>query len=218
MERLKEMAEAILFTSSGDKKGTVDLPPELFEAPRHDHAMYESVKCYMANQRQGTSSVKTRSVMKGGGRKPWRQKGTGMARAGTNVSPLWVGGARAFGPHPRDYSYRLPKKLGRLALASAFSVRAGEQAVGVIESLSVDAPKTKEIVNTLRAAGLQDKKCLMLLGKSDRNLLLSTRNLPRVKMTLAVQVTPYELLQSEFVLITQDGLEKLKEVFLGERS
>lgn len=212
------MAEAILFTSAGEKKGTVELPSELFDAPRHDHAMYESVKCYMANRRQGTSSVKSRSMMKGGGRKPWRQKGTGMARAGTNTSPLWVGGGRAFGPRPRDYSYRLPKKLSRLALASAFSVRAGEQAVGVIESIDVDAPKTKVIADMLSNAGLYGRKCLVLLGSSDRNLLLSARNLPRVRTTLATQVTPYELLNSDFVLMTQEGLEKLKEVFLGERS
>ncbi len=212
------MAEGILFSSAGERKGTVDLPPELFDAPRHDHAMYESVKCYMANRRQGTSSVKNKGVMKGGGRKPWRQKGTGMARSGGNTSPIWVGGARAFGPRPRDYSYRIPKKLGRLALVSALSVRAGEQAVGVIESLAGDAPKTKAIADVLRSAGLHDKKCLMLFGQSDKNLLLSARNLPRVRTALAAQVTPYELLQSEFVLMTQEGLEKLKEVFLGERS
>jgi large subunit ribosomal protein L4 len=208
------MAEAVLFTSAGDKKGTVELPSELFEAPRHEHAMYESVKCYMANQRQGTSSVKSKSMMKGGGRKPWRQKGTGMARAGTNCSPLWVGGGRAFGPRPRDYSYRLPKKLSRLALTSALSIRAGEEAIGVIESIAMEAPKSKTIADMLKAAGLYDRKCLVLLGQSDRNVLLSARNLPRVTTTLANQVTPYELLNSEFVLLTQEGLEKLKEVFL----
>jgi large subunit ribosomal protein L4 len=208
------MAEAVLFTSAGEKKGTVELPSELFDAPRHDHAMYESVKCYMANQRQGTSSVKSKSMMKGGGRKPWRQKGTGMARAGSNTSPLWVGGGRAFGPRPRDYSYRLPKKLSHLALTSALSVRAGEQAVGVIESIDLEAPKSKTIADTLKAAGLYDRKCLVLLGQSDKNVLLSARNLPRVRTTLANQVTPYELLNSEFVLMTQEGLDKLKEVFL----
>jgi large subunit ribosomal protein L4 len=212
------MAEATLFTSVGEKKGTVELPAELFEAPRHDHAMYESVKCYMANQRQGTSSVKSRSMMKGGGRKPWRQKGTGMARAGSNCSPLWVGGGRAFGPRPRDYSYRLPKKLSRLALISALSVRAGEQAVGVIESITLEAPKSKTVADMLKAAGLYDRKCLVLLGQTDTNVLLSARNLPRVKTALANQVTTYDLLNSEFVLLTQEGLEKLKEVFLSERS
>lgn len=212
------MAEAVLFGSSGEKKGTVELPSELFEAPRHDHAMYESVKCYMANQRQGTSCVKNKGVMKGGGRKPWKQKGTGMARSGGNTSPLWVGGGRAFGPRPRDYSYRLPKKLNRLALTSALSVRAGEQKVGVIESIALEAPKSKTIAEMLRAAGLYDKKCLVLLGQSDRNVLLSARNLPRVKTSLANQVTTYDLLDSEFVLLTQEGLEKLKEVFLSEGS
>lgn len=218
IERQREMAQGILFSEMGEKKGTVELPSELFDAPRHDHAMYESVKCYMANQRQGTSSVKSRGMMKGGGRKPWRQKGTGMARAGTNTSPLWVGGARAFGPRPRDYSYRLPKKLNRLALLSALSVRAGEQAVGVIDSISVEAPKTKVVAEMFKRAGLDDKKCLVLLGSSDRNLILSMRNLPKVRTALAVQVTPYDLLDSEFVLLTQEGLEKLKEVFLRERS
>jgi len=208
------MAEAILFSSKGERKGTVELPPELFDAPRHDHAMYEAVKCYLANQRQGTSSVKNRSSMKGGGRKPWRQKGTGLARAGTNVSPLWVGGARAFGPKPRDYSYRIPKKVSRLALVSALSVRARENAVGVIESLEVDKPRTKAIVEILKNAGLDDKKCVMLLARPDRNVVLSARNLPKVRTTLANQVTTYELLDSEFVLMTREGLEKLKEVFL----
>jgi len=212
------MAEAILFSSTGERKGTVELPPELFEAPRHDHAMYEAVKCYMANQRSGTSSVKNRGAMKGGGRKPWRQKGTGLARAGSNVSPVWVGGARAFGPKPRDYSYKLPKKLSRLALFSALSVRAAEQAVGVIESLDLEQPKTKAIADVLRTAGIYDRKCVMLLGRPDKNVVLSARNLPHVCTTLANQVTTYELLNSDFVLMTREGLEKLKEVFLGEGS
>jgi large subunit ribosomal protein L4 len=212
------MAEAILFSNTGEKKGTVELPAELFEGSRHDHAIYEAVKCRMANCRQGTSSVKNKGVMKGGGKKPWRQKGTGMARSGGNTSPLWVGGGRAFGPRPRDYSYTLPNRLRRLALKSALSVRAGEQAVGVIESPSLEAPKTRELAAVLDAAGLKGRKCLMLLGRVDSNLILSTRNIPRIRLTLAAQVTPYELLDSEFVLMTQDGLEKLKEVFLRERS
>jgi large subunit ribosomal protein L4 len=212
------MAEAVLFSNTGEKKGTVELPAELFEETRHGHAVYETVKCHMANQRQGTSSVKSKSMMKGGGRKPWRQKGTGMSRAGTNASPIWVGGGRAFGPRPRDYSYSLPKKLKRLALKSVLSARAGEQAVGVIESFSLETPKTKELVAVLEAAGLSGRKCLVLVGRPDPNLKLSTRNIPRVRMTLASQVTPYELLNSDFVLMTQDGLEELKEVFLRERS
>jgi large subunit ribosomal protein L4 len=212
------MAEAILFSNTGEKKGTVELPAELFEASHRGHALYETVKCSMANQRQGTSSVRSRSMMKGGGRKPWRQKGTGMARAGTNCSPIWVGGGRAFGPRPRDYSYKLPKKLKRVALKSALSMRAGEQAVGVIESLTVDAPKTKDMAALLSNAGLTDRKCLMLLGHTDQKLILSIRNMPRVRVTLAEQVTAYELLDSDFVLVTQEGLEKLKEVFLRERS
>ena len=212
------MAEAILFSNSGEKKGTMELPGELFDASRNDHAVYEAVKCGMANRRQGTSSVKSRSMMKGGGRKPWRQKGTGMARAGTNCSPLWVGGGRAFGPRPRDYSYSLPKKVKRLALRSVLSKRAGEQAVGVIESLSLEAPKTKEMVSLLSNAGLLGKKCLMLVDRSDEKVMLSTRNMPHVRVVPASQVTAYELLDSEFVLMTREGLEQLKEVFLRERS
>jgi large subunit ribosomal protein L4 len=212
------MAEAILFSNNGEKKGTVELPAELFGAAFNDHVVYEAVKCNMANRRQGTSSVKSRSMMKGGGRKPWRQKGTGMARAGTNCSPLWVGGGRAFGPRPRDYSYKLPKKMRHVALRSALSVRAGEQAVGVIESISLDAVKTREVESLLKVAGLVGKKCLLLLGHSDPKLILSVRNMPRVTMALAAQVTAYELLHSDFVLMTQDGLDKLKEVLLRERS
>jgi len=212
------MAEAVLFSDTGEKKGTMELPGELFEAPRSDHAVYETVKCGMANRRQGTSSVKSRSMMKGGGRKPWRQKGTGMARAGTNCSPLWVGGGRAFGPRPRDYSYSLPKKVRRLALRSALSERAGEKAVGVIESLSLEAPKTREMAALLGNAGLLGKKCLMLVDRSDEKVMLSTRNMPHVRVTPASQVTVYELLDSEFVLMTREGLERLKEVFLREGS
>ena len=206
---------ARIFASDGSEKGTAALPDELFGQQVHEHLLWLAVKSYLGNQRQGTAKVKTRGEVSGGGRKPWRQKGTGRARAGSNTSPLWPGGGRAFGPKPRDYRTELPKSPRRQALASALSLKAGENAVVVLESLAFAAPKTREMVETLKRLGLADKRTLLVLGQADENVVRSCRNLPNLRTTLAHQVNPYELLNCDTLLLTRDGLDRMKEVFAG---
>jgi large subunit ribosomal protein L4 len=197
----------------GSERGEASLPDVLFGQPVHEHLMWLSVKRHLGDQRQGTAKVKTRGEVSGGGRKPWRQKGTGRARAGSNTSPLWPGGGRAFGPKPRDYRTELPRKQRRAALTSALSQKAGENAVTVIDSLTFAAPKTREMAGLLKRLGLEAKRTLLVIGDADPNVVRSCRNLAKLRTTLAHQLNPYDLLQSEAVLVTAAGLEVMKEVF-----
>jgi large subunit ribosomal protein L4 len=206
---------AKIYASDGSEKGTALLPEELFGQQVHEHLLWLSVKSYLGNQRQGTAKVKTRGEVSGGGRKPWRQKGTGRARSGSNTSPLWPGGGRAFGPKPRDHRTELPKGQRRQALTAALSLKAGENAVAVLESLTFAAPKTREMAQTLERLGLADKRTLLVLGHADGNVVKSCRNLPNLRTTLASQVNPYDLLDCDMLLLTQDGLDRMKEVFVG---
>ena len=205
--------QAKMFAADGNEKGVATLPARLFGQPVHEHLMWLAVKRFLGNQRQGTAKVKTRGEVSGGGRKPWRQKGTGRARAGSNTSPLWPGGGRAFGPKPRDHRSKLPAKQRKTALASALSLRAGENAVSVVEDLSFSAPKTAEMVAILQRLGLADKKTLLVLGAADENVVKSCRNLRNLDTTLASQIHPYQLLRCEAVLLTAGGLARIQEVF-----
>lgn len=205
--------DAKLYASDGSEKGTTKLPDELFAQPVNEHLLWLSVKRHLGNQRQGTAKVKNRSDVSGGGRKPWRQKGTGRARAGSNTSPLWPGGGRAFGPRPRDYRTDLPRKQRQAALTSALSLRAGEEAVGVLEAPSLDAPKTSTMAGLFGKIGVGDKRTLLVMGELDANIVKSCRNLPNVRTTLAHQLNPYEVMDCETMLLTQDGLTRVKETF-----
>jgi large subunit ribosomal protein L4 len=205
---------AKLYATDGTEKGVTALPDELFAQQVHEHLLWLSVKRHLGNQRQGTAKVKNRGEVSGGGRKPWRQKGTGRARSGSNTSPLWPGGGRAFGPEPRDYRTELPKRQRRQALTSALSLRAGENAVTVIEPLRLDAPKTRQIAELLDKLGLSEKRTLLVLDKPTEAVVKSCRNLPNLRTTLAHQVNPYDLLHCEAVLVTQPGLERMKETFV----
>ncbi len=189
--------DAKLYSPDGAAKGTTALPDELFAQPVHEPA-----------------KVKGRGEVSGGGRKPWRQKGTGRARAGSNTSPLWPGGGRAFGPEPRDYRTELPKKQRRAALAAALSQKASEQAVSVLESLTLEAPQTRQVVAMLKTMGLYDKRTLLVLGDADANVIKSCRNLRNLRTTLAHQINAYELLDCEQVLLTAGGLARVREVFV----
>ena len=204
---------AKVFNQDGTEKGTATLPEELFGQPIREHLMWLSVKRYMGNQRQGTAKVKGRSEVAGGGRKPWRQKGTGRARAGTNNSPLWPGGGRAFGPKPRDYRTKLPSQQRKAALTSALSLKAGENAISLVEALSMSAPKTAEMASMIGRLGLDGKRTLLVLDKVDENVVKSCRNLKNVDTMLADQVHPYQLLRCDAVLLTSGSLERMKEVF-----
>ena len=197
----------------GSAKGEASLPDELFAQPVHEHLLWLSVKRHLGDQRQGNAKVKTRGEVSGGGRKPWRQKGTGRARSGSNTSPLWPGGGRAFGPKPRDYRTEMPRKQRRAALAAALSQKAGENAVTVIDSLSFAAPKTREMAEVLKRLGLEAKRTLLVIGEADPNVVRSCRNLRNLNTTLAHQINPYELLESEAVLVTAPALAQMKEIF-----
>jgi large subunit ribosomal protein L4 len=201
------------FDAQGVSRGTVELPSGLFEAQVHEHLLYQSAKTFLANQRQGTAKVKNRHEVTGGGRKPWRQKGTGRARSGSNTSPLWPGGGRAFGPEPRDYRLELPKKQRRAALAAALSLAAREGRVRVIEDLVLAEPKTRLVVELLRKLGIGEEKTLLVLGRHEEAVHKASRNLARVRATLAHQVTPYHLLECEQLVLTASGLDRMKEVF-----
>ena len=205
---------AKLYAPDGSEKGTATLPDELFAQPVHEHLLWLSIKRHLGNQRQGNAKVKNRAEISGGGRKPWRQKGTGRARAGSNTSPLWPGGGRAFGPRPRDYRTELPKKQRRAALISALSQKAVENAVSVVERLSFDQPKTRQMVDVLKSLGCEGKRTLLVLDRADENLLKSCRNLKNLRLISAHQLNAYELLHAECVLMTSGGLERVQEVFV----
>ncbi len=205
---------ARVYSPDGTEKGTTALPDELFAQPVHEHLLWLSVKRHLSNQRQGTAKVKAKGEVSGGGRKPWRQKGTGRARAGSNTSPLWPGGGRAFGPKPRDYRTEMPRKQRRAALTAALSLKAGENAVTILESLSFDAPRTREMAGVLERLGLAGKRTLLVLDQADGNVLKSCRNLKNLRAILAHQLNPYELMDCEVVLMTAGGLQRVKEVFV----
>ena len=205
---------AKLYGLDGSDKGTTALPDELFAQPVHEHLMWLSVKRHLGNQRQGTAMVKSKGLVSGGGRKPFKQKGTGNARQGSNTSPLMPGGGRAFGPKPHSHRTEMPKRQRRTALVSALSMRATENAVSVIEGLPVDAaPKTAKVAGVLKKIGLTGKKTLLVVSQQNDTVWKSVRNLRNVQTTLAHQLTAYDLLDCEQLLLTQDGLARVREVF-----
>ncbi len=198
---------------SGEK---VTLDPGIFEVKPNDHALYQAVRSYMANQRQGTHKVKPRNEVRGGGKKPFRQKKTGRARAGTTRSPLWVGGGSIFGPTPHDYVVKLPAKMKKLARKSALSYKAKNEAIVVVEDFSPSAPKTKEVANVLKALSLNAKKTLLLTGKTDRVLLKSGRNIATLMIREADKASTYELLDNQVLLIQKSAVEVLQNSLKNE--
>lgn len=205
------MATAQLRDPAGAEKGKIELPAELFESKIHRHAMWLAVNVHLTNQRQGTSKVKGRKEVKGGGVKPWRQKGTGRARSGTIRSPIWVGGARAFGPVPRDHHEDLPKKVRRLAFRSALSVRAKEGKVHVITDAGVKDGRTQEVAKTLKALGVAGSACLFIVDSADSLVVRAGRNIPWLVTASAAAANTYEVLRADHVVMTQAALETLKK-------
>jgi large subunit ribosomal protein L4 len=204
---------AKLYGLDGTEKGTTALPDELFAQPVHEHLMWLSVKRHLGNQRQGTAMVKNRARVSGGGKKPFKQKGTGRARQGSNTSPLMPGGGRAFGPRPRDFRTELPKKQRRAALVSALSLKATENAVAVLEALRADAPKTAAVAGVLKKMGVYGKRTLLVVDQQHDAVWKSVRNIARLNTTLAHQLNAYDLLNAEALVLTADGLARVKEVF-----
>ena len=207
------MASAKAYTAQGDEKGSVELPASLFDQQVNEHLLYQAVRTYLTNQRQGTAKVKSRVEVSGGGRKPWKQKGTGRARSGSNTSPIWVGGGRAHGPEPHSYRVELPKKQRRLALTSALSLKARESRVAVLDDPGMTAPKTRDVADLMKKLGLGGAKTLLVTGGHDEMLWKSCRNLARLSATNANLVHTYALLDCETVVFTKSGLERLTEVF-----
>ena len=197
------MAEvkAPLFTSDGTSKGDIELDAEIFGIEPNMAVLHQVITAQLAAKRSGTASTKTRAEVRGGGRKPWRQKGLGRARQGSIRSPQWVGGGVAHGPKPRDYTQRTPKKMKRLALRSALSARASEAAVKVIEDIDWAAPKTKQAVTLLQAVGAKGK-ALVVLSKLDGVAGRSFRNLPDVLLCEPGHLTPYDVLWADQVVFT----------------
>mgnify|MGYP001323080416 CR=1 FL=1 len=205
------MPKVALFNQSGEQIGEIELADTVFGIEPNDHVIYETVLYQRALLRQGTHKTKTRSEVRGGGRKPWRQKGTGRARQGSIRSPQWVGGGVVFGPQPRKYAFKLNRKVRRLALRSALSKKVLENKIIVLEDLQFEQPKTKtmvEVLNNLKA----ENKSLIVLGEHDDNVALSARNIPGVHTLTASGINVLDLLHHDTLVITKDAVQKIEEV------
>lgn len=200
--------------TDGTKSGeTVELSKDIFEIEPNDHVLYLAVKAYLANQRQGTHKAKERSEVSGGGKKPWRQKGRGGARAGSTRSPLWVGGGSIFGPKPRDYTQKLNKKVISLARKSALSYKAKANQIIVVEDFNFDTPKTKEFSKILNALQLKGKKTLLLTNGTLENVYKSGRNIERVNILEADKASAYELLNNQILVLQKSAVNLLESTF-----
>ncbi len=186
-----------------------ELPEAIFGAPVRPHLLHQTVVMQLNNRRAGTASTKTRGKVQGSGRKPWRQKGSGRARAGSVRSPIWVGGGTVFGPLPRDYSYRIPKSARRQALRSALSLKSQEGKVVVVEPLDFSEIKTRAMAEAVAALDLES--ALIVIAERDDRIELSARNLPYVKVLRAEGLNVYDLLRFEHLVLTQDALKKIEE-------
>jgi large subunit ribosomal protein L4 len=207
------MPKATHYNLAGKRLGDVDLPDTVFGAVPNPHVVWQAVKAFQANQRQGTAAVKGRADVSGGGKKPWRQKGTGRARQGSNRSPIWRGGGTVFGPTPRSYAQAVPRKMRRLALVSALSQRAQEGNVAVIEDFTFDAPKTKTVAAFMKAAGMAGRKVCFVTGTSQPNAIKSCSNLPGVEILTRSTMNVYDLVRAEVIVFTPDALDGVKEAF-----
>lgn len=206
------MLELEIKDIANNSKGKITLPEEVFGLNGRTDLIHGAVMNYLGNQRQGTHATKTRGMVSGGGKKPWRQKHTGRARSGSIRSPLWRGGGTVFGPQPRDYYRKLPQALRIRALKEALSIKFSSGEMVVVESLKLDRPKTKEIVKTIETLGLNGKTTLIVLKEKDDNVILSARNIPGIHVTRVSDLNAYELLTHERVLLTRDALDLIPEV------
>ncbi|MCD6250488.1 MAG: 50S ribosomal protein L4 [candidate division Zixibacteria bacterium] len=202
-----------VYNQEGAEVGEVELKPEVFGIEPNESAVQQYITNYLARQRQGNASTRTRREVRGGGAKPYRQKGTGRARMGTWRTPLRRGGGTVFGPHPRDYGSRFPKRMKQLAIRSVFSDKAQSEKVKVIDKIDLTEAKTKSLVTVLSKLNLDGRKCLILEEGRNNNLALSCRNIPGVQVCRAALANGYQLLDADYVLLTRAGLEKVGEVF-----
>ena len=206
------MPTAVLYNMQGAKVGDVELSSSLFGAEVNKAVLHETVVNYLANQRQGTQSTKTRTEVAGGGAKPFRQKGTGRARQGSTRAPQWIKGGVALGPKPRDYSYTINKKVKKLAMVSALSAKAAEECVMVIDNLVMDEIKTKAVADMLKAMGVEGK-ALIVTNEMEKNVYLSARNIAGVKASYVGMLNVYDVLNHEKFIVAKDAMAKLEEVY-----
>ena len=191
----------------------IELPSNVFEVEPNHHLIYQAVRTYLSNQRQGTHKTKERSEVRGGGKKPWRQKGRGTARAGTMRSPVWVGGGTVHGPRPHTYKLSMTKKSAQLARKSALSLKAKNGEIMVVEDINFEKPKTKDFSSILKNLSIDGKKVLMLTVKGNENVYKSGRNLPKVNVLIAESAATYDLVNNQLILIQKSAVEDLCKAF-----
>jgi len=206
------MPKVNVYNMLGELVEEMELSDAVFGVEVNEHVVYEVVKNQLANKRQGTQSAKTRAEVRGGGRKPWRQKGTGRARQGSIRSPQWKGGGVVFAPKPRDYSYSVPKKVRRLAMKSALTDKLQNNEIIVVDGMNFDAPKTKEMVNMLSNLKA-DKKALIVMDEKNTNVIRSAGNIPNVATTLVNTLNVYDILKYNSFIITKEAVKKVEEVY-----
>lgn len=206
------MPQVTVFDMTGKSVGEMTLSDAIFGIEPNASVMHAAVVNYLANQRQGTQSTLTRSEVSGGGRKPWKQKGTDRARQGSTRAPQWTHGGIALGPKPRDYSYELPKKVKRLALKSAFSAKVADNNLIVVDNIAVEGYKTKAVAEMLSNLGA-DKKALIVMPEVDAKLIKSAANIPGVKTALVNTINVYDILNCDKFIVAKSALEKIEEVY-----
>ncbi|MCW8809797.1 MAG: 50S ribosomal protein L4 [Ignavibacteriaceae bacterium] len=203
-----------IYKTDGKPSGKkVELDDAIFGIQPNDHSIYLSVKAFLANQRQGTHKAKERAEVRGGGKKPWRQKGRGTARAGTTRSPLWIGGGTIFGPRPRDHRQKLPKKVRQLARKSALSYKVKDEQLMIVEDFTFEKPATKDFISIMDALNLNGKKILLLTGKNDINIYKSGRNISKVSVLEASKASAYDILNNQLLILQQSAVEAISETF-----
>ena len=207
------MANISVFNIEGNEVGSIELSDIVFGADIKENLVHMYVVNYLAAQRQGTQSALTRSEVSGGGKKPWKQKGTGNARQGSIRAPQWKGGGIVFAPKPRDYRYTTPKKVRRLALKSVLSSKVAEKEIIVLDELKFEAPKTKEMIKVL-ANIKAGKKALIVMAEKDENVVKSAANIPGLKTMLVSTMNVYEIVNHESFIVTQEAVKKIEEVYL----
>ena len=205
------MPKVALYNQNGSQVGEVELNDAVFGIEPNEHVLFEAIIMQRASLRQGTHKVKGRSEVRGGGRKPWRQKGTGRARQGSIRAPQWRGGGTVFGPVPRSYSYKLPKKVRRLAIKSALSSKVQENNILVLDALNFDAPKTKDFIAVLKNLSV-DKKALVVTDGLNENVVLSARNIPGITVVEATGVNVLDVVNHDQLIMTKSAVEKVGEV------
>lgn len=205
------MANVKVFNMSGSEVGSIELNDSIFAVEVNTHVMHQAVVQYLANKRQGTQSALTRSEVRGGGRKPWRQKGTGRARQGSTRSPQWTGGGVVFAPKPRDYSFKLNKKVKRLALKSALTTKVNDGKFVVVDEITLPEMKTKEMVKVLN--NLNVNKSLVVLEDSNEKAVVAARNIPTVKTASVSTINVYDILKYDSMVVTKAAVEKIEEVY-----